>query len=264
MTQNKRNKPVARKLLLKLLGSRENIEMNAATAVRVGALFGISENNVRVTLNRLHSSNLLTLVERGYYQLGPAGKQFAREINQWRHAESLLSDWDGSWIAVQTSSLAKSDKKQQRHNARALKLLGMEKLIDDMYIRPNNLKTPLNETRQKLHNVGLAEKALVFAARDFDELNNVKANRLWQSKNLESLYRSGIDELERCLDSLSTLSLEDALITSYEVGDRAIHRVVFDPLLPSPLVDVALRQRYSELVKHFDDVGTQIWFQFLH
>ena len=66
-------KPVARKLLLKLLGSRENIQMNAASAVRVGALFGISENNIRVTLTRLQSMQLITLVERGYYALGENG-----------------------------------------------------------------------------------------------------------------------------------------------------------------------------------------------
>ena len=47
MQLEKQKKPNARKLLLKLLGSRDNIQMNASAAVRVGALFGISENNIR-------------------------------------------------------------------------------------------------------------------------------------------------------------------------------------------------------------------------
>lgn len=264
MTNNSSKKPVARKLLLKLLGSRDHIEMNAATAVRVGALFGISENNIRVTLNRLHSSNLLSLVERGYYKLGPEGKQFAAEINQWRHAEALLATWDNSWVAVHTGNLAKSDKKQQRHNARALKLLGMEMLANDLYIRPANLKASPKEIRQKLHNLGLSKHALVFNACDFDTSLNEKAHQLWKGQCLEQRYQEGITKLERCLETLTTLSIEDALIASYEAGDNAIHDLVFDPLLPSPLVNVELRKLYRELVMHFDDVGTQIWYQFLH
>lgn len=264
MTTDKVKKPVARKLLLKLLGSRDDIQMNAATAVRVGALFGISENNIRVTLNRLHSANLLSLVERGYYQLGQKGKQFAGEINQWRNAESLLTSWHNDWIVVQTSMLAKSDKKQQRHNTRALKLLGMQKLVNDMYVRPNNMKASVNEIRQKLLTVGLSKEALVFSACDFEQRIQQKACKLWQGERLEKHYREGIDKLQQSLDSLSTMPLEGALIASYEVGDNAIHDLVFDPLLPAPLVNASLREQYRELVKHYDDVGSQIWYQFLH
>ena len=81
LKQTGAKKPVARKLLLKLLGSRDNVQMTAASAVRVGQLFGISENNIRVTLNRLQSTKMLSLLDRGYYQLGKGGEKFAREIN---------------------------------------------------------------------------------------------------------------------------------------------------------------------------------------
>ena len=90
MQLEKQKKPNARKLLLKLLGSRDNIQMNASVAVRVGALFGISENNIRVTLTRLQSAQLITLVERGFYKLGDKGIRFAKEIHQWREDEDGL------------------------------------------------------------------------------------------------------------------------------------------------------------------------------
>lgn len=248
---------------MKLFGSRDNIEMNAATAVRVGELFGISENTIRVTLNRLQSANLLALVERGYYRLGESGQQFASEINQWREAEAQLTQWQQDWLVVQTNALAKSDKTLQRSTARALDLVGMEKLAPDMYVRPDNLKGSAEGIRQKLHNLGLARRALVFRASDFDEVTHIKACKLWQTPALESGYKQGIQELEISLEKLTALPLDVATKESYEVGDRALHRLVFDPLLPEPLVDVALRQRYRLLVKQYDDVGAEIWHQFL-
>ncbi len=237
--------------------------MNAATAVRVGALFGISENTIRVTLNRLQSANLLTLVERGYYRLGDNGRQFAKEINQWREAESQLTQWHQDWLVVQTNSVAKSDKTLMRTTKRALNLVGMEKLAPDMYVRPDNLKDSAQGLRQKLHNLGLTKRALVFRGSDFDESTHQKACKLWQIEELESGYIQGTQELEMSLQELADLPLDEAAKASYEIGDRALHRLVFDPMLPMPLVDVALRQRYRILVKHYDDVGADIWHQFL-
>ena len=101
MQLEKQKKPNARKLLLKLLGSRDNIQMNASVAVRVGALFGISENNIRVTLTRLQSAQLISLVERGFYKLGDKGIRFANnkielcspgEASIWDAEESTGAD----------------------------------------------------------------------------------------------------------------------------------------------------------------------------
>ncbi|HBL19701.1 MAG: PaaX family transcriptional regulator [Gammaproteobacteria bacterium] len=256
-------KPVARKLLLKLLGSRENIQMNAASAVRVGALFGISENNIRVTLTRLQSMQLITLVERGYYALGENGKQFAKEISQWRSAEDSLMSWGNDWVVAQTNTLPKSDKKQQRTNERALKLVGMRKLVSDMYIRPNNILDGAKGVRGKLQTLGLSKKVMVFSATDFEDKMHNKAMELWRQDDLEGLYRNGCEEIEQSLKHLHRLPLEEATKESYVVGDSALYRLVFDPLLPSPLVDVALRKRYRDLVKHYDDVGAEIWHRFL-
>ena len=77
-------KPVPRRLLLKLLGSRSGIKMDAASAVRVGALFGITENNMRVTLTRLQAAKLLNLIDRGFYTLGQQGQTLAKEVGTWR------------------------------------------------------------------------------------------------------------------------------------------------------------------------------------
>ena len=264
MNKVETKKPVARKLLLKLLGSRDNVKMTASSAVRVGALFNISENNIRVTINRLHSAGVLSLVDRGYYQLGKEGVNFAREINSWRDAEtSLLPNWNGHWIVVNTHMLAKSDKKQARQNERALKILGLKKLLPDMYIRPANLQGGATVVREKLQVLGLSKQAVVFCAFDLEPKLSSRAGRLWNTAELEQGYQQGITMLKESEARLSTLPLEKATKESFEIGDRALHQLVFDPLLPSPLINEPLRREFSQLVKHYDDVGAQIWHQFL-
>jgi phenylacetic acid degradation operon negative regulatory protein len=257
-------KPVARKLLLKLLGSRAKVKITASSAVRVGRLFDISENNIRVTINRLHSAGVLSLVDRGYYQLGNEGVEFAREINSWRNAEtSLLPSWNGDWIVVQTHMLAKSDKKQARRNDRALKILGLKKLLPDMYIRPANIQGGAGVVREKLQVLGLSQQAVVFCAFDLDSKLHSRTGKLWNTTELEQRYQQGVTELTESLNRLPTLSLEDATKESFEIGDNALHQLVFDPLLPSPLINESLRREFAELVKHYDDIGAQIWHQFL-
>ena len=264
MQKQKTKKPVARKLLLKLLSSRENIQMNAAAAVRVGALFGISENNIRVTLNRLHSAKLLNVVERGYYQLGPSGKQFADEICQWRFAEQHLIPWQSDWIVVQATMLSKSDKKQQRTNDRALKLLGMKALSTGMFIRPNNVSGGAEYVRGKLHNLGVSKQVFVYRATHFDKATHDKASALWRVNSLMESYQQGIASLTQSLKNLPSLTLDKATKETFEIGDNALRNLVFDPLLPEPLIDVALRQQYRALVEQYDDVGAGIWNTFLN
>jgi phenylacetic acid degradation operon negative regulatory protein len=257
-------KPVARKLLIKLLGSRKNVKMTASSAVRVGRLFDISENNIRVTINRLHSVGVLSLVDRGYYQLGKEGIVFAREINSWRDAEtSLIPSWNGDWIVVHTNMLAKSDKKQARKNERALKIVGLKKLLPDMYIRPANIQGGAPVVRDKLQILGLSKQAVVFCAYDLDPKLHPRARTLWNTTELEKRYLQGICELKESLTRLPTLSLEEATKESFVIGDSALHQLVFDPLLPSPLINEPVRREFSHLVKHYDDVGAQIWHQFL-
>lgn len=256
-------KPAARKLIMKLFSSRENVEMNAATAIKVGTLFDISENTIRVTLNRLHSANLLTIVDRGDYRLGESGKLLASEINQWRDAEQQLRDWQNGWLIAQTNTDCKRDKKQQRSNSRALRLLGMEKLANNMYVRPDNFNGGVQQVRQKLFALGLSSEVMVFKGTEFDVSTYRNACGLWHTHLLEKNYVKGIDTLEESLERLNILPLELATKETYEIGDWALHQLVFDPLLPTPLIDTALRTQFRDLVKCYDDIGADIWSKFL-
>ena len=50
---------------------------------------------------------------------------------------------------------------------------------------------------------------------------------------------------------------------AFLLGNEAIHELVFDPLLPAPLVDVAARIAFIEAVVRFDAAGKIIWRRFL-
>ena len=184
-------KPVARHLLMKLLGSRPGIKMDAASAVRVGALFGMSENNIRVTLTRLQSAKLLKLVERGYYQLGKEGEQFAGEISSWHTAESRLCEWRGDWLTVLTTALAKSDRKATRAQDRALKLMGLKKLSADFYVRPNNFNDTVGTTRERLFRLGLDKSAVVFNASHFADATEKRQQGCGRPKILKLVTKKG-------------------------------------------------------------------------
>jgi phenylacetic acid degradation operon negative regulatory protein len=46
---------------------------------------------------------------------------------------------------------------------------------------------------------------------------------------------------------------------SFLLGDAAIRSLVFDPLLPAPLVDVRARRAFVASVKRFDRAGQKVW-----
>ncbi|MOA56157.1 hypothetical protein D3C78_1800870 [compost metagenome] len=80
---------------------------------------------------------------------------------------------------------------------------------------------------------------------------------------MERTYRDGQRRIEDSLGRLKEMPLEDAARETYFLGDQAIRQLVFDPLLPAPLVSVASRQTFREAVRHYDAVGHQIWRDYL-
>lgn len=255
--------PTPRQLLLKLLGTGKDEALDAASAVRAGALFGISTNNTRVALARLQAAGLIETVARGAYRLGTDGQALALEVSAWRTAEQSLCTWNGGWVAVLTSAQGRSDRKELRARERALAFLGMHELDDGLYVRPDNFAGGVHYVRSRLLGLGLEAQVPVFKATHFDDEREAKARQLWNAQGLEQAYQEGQKQLEDSLSRLRKMPSEDAAREAYFLGDLAIRRLVFDPLLPAPLVSVANRQAYREAVNHYDAVGHQIWRDYL-
>lgn len=251
--------PNPKNLILNLLLANDGAPLSAADAVGSCALFGIRENSVRVALVRLGAAGLIASAGRGAYRLGPQAADLAEALASWRISESRVCDWHGAWIMVSTGHLGRSDRTALRTRQRALALLGFKALDDTLHVRPDNLIGHAPVVRERLRKLGLELDAPVFAATDLPPELDARARTLWQGEALNSAYRQTRQKLQAWLARADELEPEVAARECYLLGNEAIRQLVFDPLLPEPLVDTAERRAFASTVLAFDEAGHRIW-----
>lgn len=252
-------RPSARGLILNLLLAAEGRGQSARELIAGCALFGIRENSVRVALVRLAAEGLVEPASRGVYRLGPRAAALASDVATWRSAEDRVREWNGGWITVHVGALGRSNRVALRARDRALAMLGLRELDRGLYVRPDNLAGGVTGVRERLQKLGLDETAAVFVATDFDAAREARACRLWDGDALTSGYRSTRLALEQWRARAPTLDAETAAREAYLLGNDAIRRLVFDPLLPEPLVDVGERRALAAAVREHDRLGHALW-----
>lgn len=236
--------------------------MPAREAVLSCALFGIRENSVRVALARLAAAGMIEATARGEYGLGPNATSLARDISTWRAAEARVRAWNGAWIAVHCGPLGRSDRAALRQRSRALQLVGFRELDRDFFVRPDNLAGGVAAVRERLYALGLENAAAVFVATHFEAERDARARALWDGKSLTKSYQQTRKQLEKWLSSAHKLPRDIAAKESFLMGNHAIKQLVFDPLLPEPLVDVAERRAFISAVLRYDHAGHAVWREF--
>jgi phenylacetic acid degradation operon negative regulatory protein len=252
-------KPNPRTLILNLLLAAEGGAMPARDAVAACALFGLRENSVRVALARLAASGLVEAAGRGAYRLGRNAQGLASDVSTGRNAEPRLGAWTGDWIAVHTGALGRSDRVALRNRNRALAMLGLRELERGLFLRPDNLVGGVEGVRTRLLGLGLDSNAAVFVARGFDAPREQRARGLWDGEALDRHYRDTRRRLEDWLAGAGELDTDVAARESFLLGNAAIRSLVFDPLLPPPLIDADARHAFIESVQRFDSAGHAIW-----
>lgn len=252
-------KPNPRHLILNLMQANDGEPMSVRHAVASCALFGVRENSVRVALARLVASGLVEVAARGSYRLGPKAEGLAADVATWRAAGERVRDWNGDWIAVHVGSLGRSDRVALRARDRALALLGLCELDRGLFVRPDNLVGGVEGVRARLTKLGLPRDAAVFVARSLDPARERRARALWDGKALDRGYRDTARRLDGWLAKSARLPPGTAARESYELGNDAIRQLIYDPLLPSPLVDVDARRAFIDAVLRFDAAGHAIW-----
>jgi len=255
--------PRPRQLILRLLLGAGGAPLSARDAVRACALFGIAASGVRVALARLAADGLVEPVERGAYRLGRKASTLAADVAAWRAAGTRAREWTGEWVAVHVGALGRSDRAALRRRDRALGLLGLRELEHGLHLRPDNLAGGVEAARERLTRLGLQRDAAVFQASGFDAGRERRARSLWEGRALERGYRATRARLDRWLAGSGRLDLDTAARESFLLGDEAIRRLVFDPLLPAPMVDEQARADFVEAVVRFDAAGQAIWKEFL-
>jgi len=251
--------PNPRQLILNLLLAAGEAPLSARDLVASCALLGIRENSTRVALARLAAARRVEADGRGTWRLGPDAASLAADVATWRQAGSRLRAWRGDWVAVHVGALGRSDRVALRARERALSLLGLRELDSGFHVRPDNLAGGVSAARERLHKLGLESTAAVFLARDFDGEREQRARALWDTRALDSGYRSTTRQLERWLAQADSLDVQTAARESFLLGNAAIRQLVFDPLLPAPLVDADARSAFIDAVRRFDSAGQRIW-----
>lgn len=229
------------------------------------ALFGLPQNNVRVALARAVAAGLLVAPRRGSYALGPQARPLADEVRRWRGIASHLSAWNGDWIAVHAGATGRSDRPALRARERAFGLLGLAEFERGLHLRPDNLTGGVDALRERLRALvpKSAETGTVFVLRSMSSRDTARARKLWDGAALNAGYRDTTARLAGWLEGAAHLPLEHAAREAFEIGHQAIRQLVFDPLLPAPLVDAHLRARFIDTVTRHDDAGRAIWQHFL-
>lgn len=252
-------KPKAKRLILNLMLAAGSQPMGVRDLITACRLFGVAETSVRVALTRLSSEQLIQGAGRGQYSLGPAATGLASGVGGWRTAAERLERWSGQWLAVHCGGLGRTDRMAVRHRERVLEMNGFKALEKDLYVRPDCLAGGVQEMRDRLYSMGLEPQAPVFALSGLDADREGQARALWDGKQLARAYRETRETLEHWLMNCEALDPEEAARESFVIGDAAIRQLVYDPLLPSELVDVSERQAFIDALQRFDQAGHAIW-----
>ncbi len=255
--------PTAKSLVLDLLSTLRQGAVPVRDLVRAAGLFGIAENSLRVALARLRASGLVEAPAPGRYCLGSGAAAVQSQVSSWRRLEQRVRPWKGGWIGVHTAALARGDRPALRRCARALRFLGFRELHPGLELRPDNLRLPgpdpVAAARARLHALGLEPPAPVFGVSDLDPETEARACALWDTRALRAGYRAATAELEASEARLRALPRERALVESFLVGGKGIRQLVFDPLLPEPVLPLAERRALVEALRRYDRIGRACW-----
>lgn len=260
--------PSPRSLILSLMlgaETRGSTELSVRELLAACALFGLPGNTVRVALARAVTAGLLATPRRGCYALGPEARPLAHEVGRWRRSAALMSSWTGEWIAIHVGATGRSDRTALRARERAFGLLGFAEFERGLHLRPDNLTGGVEALRTRLQALlpPGTEAGTMFVLRALAVSDEQRARQLWDTATLDSTYRETTARLSAWLDSAHTLALHQAARESFEIGHDAIRQLMFDPLLPAPLVDAQARTRFMHAVARYDDAGKAIWQRFL-
>ena len=255
--------PTAKSLILDLLSTLRHGTMPVAALVEAGALFGVAENAVRVALARLLALGSVERDERGCYRLGPAAEPVNTQVVSWRRIEQTVRPWPpGTWLAVQTTGLDGSARARRRRG-RAFRYLGFEELRPGLWLRPANLRERTEETGARLRALGLDRDAIVASLAELDPDVEAEARALWDADGLSRMYRESLTALEASEHHLASAPEGDAMVESFLLGGRVMRQLVFDPLLPEPIVRTRERTDLVSALRRYDRLGRACWSTFL-
>jgi len=208
----------ARSVLASALLGMEPPQLPVAQLVRLTGLFGISENRARVALSRMVAAGEATTDGEGIYRL--AGHLLDRRSRQTASRAGRTATYSGQWqVAVITTSGSTAEVRLSRR--RALAFARLAELREGVWMRPDNLGTPLP--------AAVVDDVAGMSARPADPLGLV--DRLWDL----ATWSGGARHLIGQLVALSPDG-PDALAPGFTLSAAVLRHLQADPLLPEELL----------------------------
>lgn len=152
--------PPAPTLILDLLvgGGRA---MTAEAICRAGALMGVADATMRVSLTRLKAAGKVHCHARGLYRITPAAHPLREAVIQLHRKRMQCRPWIlGDWIAIHDAAVSKADRTAYRHHLLALALLGFSELRAGLHVRPDNFVGGVKGAAESAQGSGLGRPGL--------------------------------------------------------------------------------------------------------
>jgi len=247
----------ARRVALNLVRVSPRRAIEVRHLIEIGKLFGLAPNAMRVALTRLSAQGLLESDERGSYRLGPDARELSEYVEQWRRGEARMRPWKGAMLAVVLP--AKPVRRERRASLSALERVGFVEGVGGLWVRPDNLREPIDGTRQRIASLGLEDGAELLVADRLSERLQAQLADSWPVARLQRDYTKSLKALRRSLERLPTMPQEQALVQSFLLGGEAIRVLASDPLLPPEIMPCAKRAELTELMLRYDQAGHAVW-----
>ncbi len=254
----------ARELVLDFLSNRAPREMAARVIVDSAAALGFSEQSVRMALTRLVEDGLALNPSRGLYRLAPSGDAMRREVRKWRAIAAMTQPWSGAWICIHDAAMARSDRAALRRHQQAMRLRGLREFRPGLWLRPANLRMPIEQTREELRALGLHRDAIVAEMRNLEARDQAEAMRLWDVDSLLASYDHLIEEIKASTRRVERLPLARAAGETLVLGRDVIRHINLDPLLPEELMPQRPLREMVAAMTEYDDLGRRIWRRFMN
>ncbi|WP_444931338.1 hypothetical protein ACJJIF_06040 [Microbulbifer sp. SSSA002] len=250
--------PTPKNVLLDLMGVNQQHELSTSQLSFISDAFDISMNNLRVTLNRLTGTDLVTHDGRGVYRLTEKALTKRAFINRWQKDTFHYDNWNHSWLACHLPrGTARASRKR---SLIALEWHGFAAGLDNLWVRPNNLRLNYTEITATLINLGLEDGAHCFILQEApDSLASQWTHQLWDVDRLDREYDALIESLEDSLKNLASKPINVTLSETCRLGGEAIHRLAVDPLLPKVIRPQKKYQQLKNILHEYDRTGRNIW-----
>lgn len=237
--------------------------MAASDFCRAGAVLGHRAQVVRVSLTRLLAAGKIYRTARGLYELHGTTLSLTDALDTWSLETAGEVAWQGAWVAVHDTRVARSDKTAWRRHHLALSLRGFAEHAPGLHVHPANRPGAVDDERRRLEALGLAKNASVFLLSGWDAEDAQRARHLWPVRALCERYRLLERAMRQHLKGIGRLPAEVALRETMLLGRTAVMVLLKDPMLPQELMNPRPRATFVSQLQAYKAFGTAYWNDWL-